>query len=111
MNTDKGQSELPPELETAVQTEAEAYGFDPAAAHWLRLLLLDDPTLPAPTAGAMVARARRLEVGEDLATIDETLARLDRRDTNEMGTSERRVTAMVLGDLMSRAGTLLTKIT
>jgi hypothetical protein len=45
----------------------EAHGFDETTTLWLTLLLQSDPTLPAPTAGAMVARVRQLPIGADLA--------------------------------------------
>jgi hypothetical protein len=103
--------ELPSQLEEAVQAEAEAHSFDKAATRWLALLLLDDPTLPAPTAGAMVARVRELPIGADLATLDTALQRLDASNPAGLTTSERRVTAILLNALMSRAHALLTAIT
>jgi hypothetical protein len=101
---------LPPELEEAVQAEAEAHGFDEAATRWLALLLLDD-ALPAPTGGAMVDRVRELPIGADLATLDAALSRLDERDPSGLATSERRVTAMLLRDLASQARALVAAIT
>ena len=103
--------ELPPQLEEAVQAEAEAHSFDTTATRWLTLLLQDDPTLPAPTAGAMVARVRELPIGADLATLDAALERLDTRNPTELTTSERRVTAILLDALMSQAHALLAAIT
>lgn len=100
---------LPPRLQEAVQAEAEAHGFDEAAARWLALLLQDDPTLPVPTAGAMVARVRRLPIGADLAVLDVTLQRLSANPA-ELTTSEQRVTAMLLKDLVSQAHALLAAI-
>ena len=103
--------ELPSQLEKAVQAEAEAHGFDATATRWLALLLQDDSTLPAPTAGAMVARVRELPIGADLAALDAALQRLDTRNPAELTTSERRVTAILLNDLMSQAHALLAAIT
>ena len=97
--------------EEAIQAEAEAHGFDETAKRWLGLLLKDDPTLPAPTAGAMVARVRELPIGGDLVTLDVTLRRLETRKLGDLTTSERRVTAMLLKDLVSQAHALLTAIT
>jgi hypothetical protein len=97
-------SALPPELQEAVQAEAEAHGFDEAAARWLALLLQDDATLPAPTAGAMVARVRELPIGADLATLDRALRQLGAYDPAELTTSERRVAAMLLRDLDASRG-------
>jgi len=71
------------------------------------LLLQTDPTLPAPTAGAMVARVRTLPLGADLAALNATLQRLGARSLAELTTSERRVTAMLLADLLSQAHALL----
>ena len=102
---------LPPRLQKAVRAEADAHGFDEAATRWLALLLQDDPTLPAPTAGAMVARVRQLPIGSDLAALDVALQRLSAHDSAELTTSERRVAAMLLRDLVSQAHTLLTVIT
>ena len=104
-------STLPTELQEAVQAEAEAHGFDEAATRWLALLLQDDATLPAPTAGAMVARVRQLSIGADLAALDTALQLLSGRDPTELTTSERRVTAMLLRDLASRAHALVAAIT
>lgn len=102
---------LPQELQGAVQAEAEAHGFDEAATRWLALLLQDDATLPAPTAGAMVARVRELPIGADLATLDVALRKLGRCDPARLTTSERRVTAMLLRDLASQAHALVATIT
>ncbi len=102
---------IPPQLEDAVKAEAEAHGFDEAATRWLTLLLQSDPTLPAPTAGAMVARVCQLPIGEDLSALDVTLQGLSVRNPIELTTSERRVTAMLLKDLVSQAHTLLAVIT
>ena len=102
---------LPPQLEKAVQAEAEAHSFDEIATRWLALLLQDDPTLPAPTAGAMVARVHELPIGTDLAAFDAALQRLGARDPAELTTSERRVTAMLLKDLVSQVHVLLTAMT
>lgn len=104
-------SSLPPQLQKAVQAEAEAHGFDQAATRWLALLLQNDPTLPAPTAGAMVARVRHLPIGADLAALDVTLQRLGAHNPAELTTSERRVTAMLLQSLVSQAHALLAAIT
>jgi hypothetical protein len=57
-------------------------------------VLQDDPILPAPTAGAIVAHVRQLPIGADLAALDVTLQRLRGRSSAEMTTSEWRVTAM-----------------
>ena len=62
-----------------MQAEAEAHGFDETATHWLTLLLQNDPALPAPTAGAMVARVRQLPIGADLSLLDATLEGLSSR--------------------------------
>lgn len=102
---------IPPQLEDAVRAEAEAHGFDETATRWLTLLLQDDPTLPAPTAGAMVARVCQLPIGADLAALDVTLQGLSVRNPIELTTSERRVTAMLLKDLVSQAHALLAAIT
>ena len=102
---------LPPQLEEAVEAETEAHGFDGTARRWLALLLEDDPTLPAPTAGAMVARVCELPIGRDLVTLDVTLRLLETHKPSELTTSERRVTAMLLKDLVSQARALLTAIT
>jgi hypothetical protein len=59
----------------------------------------------------MVARVGRLPIGQDLATLDQALLRLDGRDSPEMSTSERRVSAMVLMNLVARANALLGEIT
>ena len=107
MNTTKP---LPPELREAIQAEAEVRSFDAVATRWLALLLQKDPTLPAPTAGAMVARVGELPVGADLAALDAGLQLLGARDPGELTTSERRVTAMLLEDLISTAQALLTVI-
>jgi hypothetical protein len=104
-------STLPVELQEAVQAEAEAHGFDGAARRWLALLLQDDTTLPAPTAGAMVARVRHLPIGDDLAALDTALRQLGARALDELTTSERRVTAMLLRDLASQACALVAAIT
>ena len=101
---------LPPQLKEAVEAETEAHGFDGTARRWLALLLQDDPTLPAPTAGAMVARVCELPIGADLVTLDVTLRLLETRKPCELTTSERRVTAMLLKDLVSQARALLTAI-
>jgi hypothetical protein len=58
-----------PQLEDAVQAEAETHGFDETATRWLVLLLQDDPTLPAPTARAMVARVCQLPIVALLAAM------------------------------------------
>ena len=102
---------LPQELQEAVQAEAEAHDFDEAATRWLALLLQDDATLPAPTAGAMVARVREQPIGADLAALDTALRQLGARDPTELTTSERRVTAMLLEDLASQAHALVATIT
>ena len=102
---------LPSELQDAVQAEAEAHDFDEAATRWLTLLLQADATLPAPTAGAMVARVRELPIGADLATLDIALRKLSECDPAGLTTSERRVTAMLLEDLASQAHVLVTTIT
>ena len=107
MNTTKP---LPPELREAIQSEAEVRSFDAVATRWLALLLQNDPTLPAPTAGAMVARVGELPVGENLAALDAGLQHLGARDPGDLTTSERRVTAMLLEDLISTAQALLTVI-
>ena len=101
---------LSPQLQEAILAEAEAHGFDETATRWLALLLQTDPTLPAPTAGAMVARVRELPIGADLATLDATLHRLGARSLAELTTSERRVTAMLLADLLAQAYALLAAI-
>jgi len=100
-------SSLSPQLQEAVLAEAQAHGFDETATRWLMLLLQTDPTLPAPTAGAMVARVRTLPLGADLAALNATLQRLGARSLAELTTSERRVTAMLLADLLSQAHALL----
>lgn len=102
---------LPSELQEAVQAEAEAHGFDETATRWLALLLQNDPTLPVPTAGAMVARVHQLSIGADLSLLDATLEGLSAHDPTQLTTSERRVTAILLKDLASRARTLLAAIT
>jgi hypothetical protein len=102
---------LPPQLEEAVQAGTEAHGFDGTVKRWLAFLLKDDPTLPAPTAGAMVARVCELPIGGDLVTLDATLQLLETRKPSVLTTSERRVTAMLLKALVSQAHTLLTAIT
>jgi hypothetical protein len=94
----------------ALAAEAEAHGFDETATRWLALLLQTDPTLPAPTAGAMVARVRALPLGADLAALDATLQRLGGCSLAELTTSERRVTAMLLADLLAQAHALLAAI-
>ena len=66
--------------------------------------------LPAPTAGAMVARVRTLPLGADLAALDATLHRLGGRSLAELTTSERRVTAMLLAGLLAQAHALLPAI-
>jgi hypothetical protein len=99
--------ELPQSLREAVQAEAGARGFDEAATRWLALLLRHDATLPAPTAGAMVARVRDLPIGADLAALDIALQQLGTRDPDGLTTSERRVTAMLLQDLAAQARALL----
>jgi hypothetical protein len=71
-----------------MQAEAEAHGFE-AATRWLALLLQVDTTLPAPTAGAMVARVRELLTGADMATIDVALRKLSECDPTGLTTSER----------------------
>jgi hypothetical protein len=96
---------LPSELQGAVQAEAKAHGFDEAATRWLALLLQADITLPAPTAGAMVACVRELPIGADLATLDIALRKLSECNP------ERRVTAMLLEDLASQAHALVATIT
>ena len=100
-----------PQSEDAVQAEAEAHGFDETATRWLVLLLQDDLTLPAPTARAMVARVCQLPIGADLAALDVTLQGLSVRNPIELTTSERRVTAMLLKDLVSQARALLAAMT
>jgi hypothetical protein len=102
---------LPSELQEAVQAEAKAHGFDEAATRWLALLLQADTTLPAPTAGAMVARVCELPIGADLATLDVALRKLSGCDAAGLTTSERRVTAMLLEDLASQAHALVATIT
>jgi hypothetical protein len=102
---------LSPQLEEAVRAEAEAHGFDEAATRWLALLLQNDPTLPVPTGGAMVARVRQLPIGADLAALDITLQRLDTYNSVELTTSERRVTAILLNGLISQAHALSSAIT
>jgi hypothetical protein len=99
--------ELPQSLREAVQAEAGARGFDETATRWLALLLQDDTTLPAPTAGAMVARVRGLPIGADLAALDIALRQLGAREPGGMTTSERRVSAMLLQDLAAQAHALL----
>ena len=100
-------SSLSPQLQEAILAEAQAHGFDETATRWLALLLQTDPTLPAPTAGAMVARVRGLPLGADLAALDATLHHLGGRSLAELTTSERRVTAMLLADLLAQAHALL----
>lgn len=102
---------LSSELQEAVQAEAEAHGFNEVATRWLTLLLQADATLPAPTAGAMVARVRELPIGADLATLDVALRKLSECDPTGLTTSERRVTAMLLEDLASQAHALVVTIT
>jgi hypothetical protein len=102
---------LPSELQEAVQAEAKAHDFDEAATRWLALLLQADATLPAPTAGAMVACVRELPIGADLATLDTALRKLGECDPTGLTTSERRVTAMLLEDLASQAHALVATIT
>jgi hypothetical protein len=97
---------LPAPLLEAVKTEAEAHNFDEAATRWLALLLRDDAALPAPTAAAMVKRVRRLPVGAVLASLDEGLQSLPICDIDDLTTSERRVIAALLSDLVSRANVL-----
>jgi hypothetical protein len=104
------QIDLQGSLAEAVQTEAQARGFDDTATRWLALLLHNDPALPAPTAGAMVSRVLQLPIGVDLTTLDTTLQRLDAHDSAELTTSERRVTAMLLEDMVSRALALMTTL-
>lgn len=99
--------ELPQSLREAVQAEAGVRGFDEAATRWLALLLRHDATLPAPTAGAMVARVRDLPIGADLAALDVALRQLGARDPEGLTTSERRVTAMLLQDLAAQVHALL----
>lgn len=101
---------LPPQLEEAVQAETEAHGFDETAKRWLALRLEDDPTLPAPTAGAMVTRVRELPIGGNLVTLDVILRCLETRKPNELTASERRVTAVFLKDLVSQTHALLSVI-
>jgi hypothetical protein len=86
--------------------EAIAQGFDKSAKRWLALLLREDTTLPAPTAAAMVKRVRRLPLGDDLASLDETMQHLSICDVDELTTSERRVIAALVSDLISRATAL-----
>jgi hypothetical protein len=102
---------LPSELQEAVQAEAKSHGFDEAATRWLTLLLQADATLPAPTAGAMVACVRELPIGADLATLDIALRKLSECDPTGLTTSERRVAAMLLEDLASQAHALVATIT
>jgi hypothetical protein len=102
---------LPSELQEAVQAEAKAHGFDEAATRWLILLLQADTTLPAPTAGAMVARVRELPIGADLAMLDVALRKLSGCDPAGLTTSEQRVTAMLLENLASQAHALVATIT
>ena len=102
------ESSQPLQLQQAIQAEAEVRSFDAVATRWLALLLQNDPTLPAPTAGAMVARVGELPVGEDLAALDAGLQHIGARDPGELTTSERRVTAMLLEDLIATAQALLT---
>ncbi len=104
-------STLPAELQEAIRAETEAHDFDETATRWLTLLLLNDPTLPAPTAGAMVARVRELSIGADLAALDHTLQCLNTRYLADLTTSERRVTIALLKDLIAQARALLAAIT
>ena len=97
---------LPPQLQEAVEVEAKAYGFDESATRWLALLLLEDAALPAPTAAAMVKRVHRLPIGTVLASLDDTLQPLSACDVDDLSTSERRVIAALLSDLVSRANDL-----
>ena len=78
-------------LEDAVKAEAEAHGFDETATRWLILLLQSDPTLPAPTAGAMVARVCQLPIGADLAALDVAIRHLGARNPAELSTALRRL--------------------
>jgi len=103
-------SSLSPQLQEAILAEAQAHGFDETATRWLALLLQTDPTLPAPTAGAMVARVRELPLGADLAALNATLHRPGGRSLAELTTSERRVTAMLLAGLLAQAHALLPAI-
>ena len=89
---------------------AEQVQVGARAVYEMKAAAKDDPTLPAPTAGAMVARVCELPIGGDLATLDVTLRLLEARKPSELTTSERRVTAMLLKDLVSQARALLTAI-
>ena len=55
----------------------------------------------------MVARVCQLPIVADLALLDVTLQGLSVRNPIELTTSERRVTAMLLKDLVSQAHALL----
>ena len=59
----------------------------------------------------MVARVRELPIGADLAALDHTLQRLNTRYLADLTTSERRVTATLLKDLIAQARALLAAIT
>jgi hypothetical protein len=102
---------LPARLEEPVPTETEAHGFNETAAYLLALVLQDDPRLPALTAGAMVTRVREFPIGGDLVTPDVTLRRLETCKPSELTTSERRMTAVLLKDLISQAHALLSAMT
>ena len=55
-------------------------------------------------------RVRRLPIGQDLASLDDALQALKRHDTDDMTTSERRVTAALLRAMLSQANALLADV-
>jgi hypothetical protein len=59
----------------------------------------------------MVARVRQLPIGDDLAALDTALRRFSARAPDELTTSERRVTAVLLRNLASQARVLVAAIT
>jgi hypothetical protein len=100
------QAEIADELQEAIRTEVAAKGLDESGSRWLACLVVEDPTLPVPTAGAMVGRVRGLPIGSDLAALDEALERLSAHCFPEMTTSERRVMATLLNRVVGVASTL-----
>jgi hypothetical protein len=104
------QGELDDELQDAIRTEIVAKGLDASGGRWLAWLVLDDPTLPVPTAGAMVGRVRELPIGCDLAALDEALEHLSAQSFPEMTTSERRVMATLLNRTVGVATALRAQV-
>jgi len=101
----------PSTLPDAIAAEAAAHDLDDVGRRWLEMLVAADPTLPLPTAGAMVSAALHSPLGDTFHRLDDALGGLNDVALDDLTTSQRRVLLLLLDDLRNRLEGLLMALT